>query len=270
MIKMNIICVDDELLALKNFTFIMQNILPEQKIYTFTDGEKAIEFFRNEKIDIAFLDINMHPNGIEMGKMLKKNNPEVKLVFITAYNNYAFEAFQLEVVDYLLKPYDQAQVMRTLIKLGVIDEAKNDKKIYFSTMPCFGLFVNDERVIIRGSRIKEVLAYLVSVEGREVSNRELLQNIWGVDKIDDGALVLARVTIKNLYEKLKEYGIEDILIIDYGVYCLDTRKFSSDLQELRNNNQVVIKAYDGRFLEEYSWAEEINARIAQLVNWDWE
>ena len=267
---MNIICVDDELLALQNFTFIMQNILPEQKVHTFTDGEKAIEFIGNEKIDIAFLDINMHPNGIEMGKRLKKMNPDVKLVFITAYNNYAFEAFQLDVVDYLLKPYDQAQVRRTLVKLGLVDENKRNKKIYFSTMPCFGLFVNDERVLIRGSRIKEVLAYLVSVEGREVSNRELLENVWNVDKIDDGSLVLARMTIKNLYEKLKEYGIEEILIIDYGVYCLDARKFSSDLQELRNGNQTVINAYDGMFLEEYSWAEEINARIAQSINWNWE
>lgn len=267
---MNIICVDDEVLALQNFIFIMQNILPEQKVHAFTDGEKALEFFRNEKIDIAFLDINMHPNGIEMGKKLKKINPEVKLVFLTAYNNYAYEAFQLDVVDYLLKPYDQAQLKRSLIKLGVIEEDKRNKSIYFSTMPCFGLFINNERVLVRGSRIKEILAYLVSVEGREVSNRELLQNVWGVDEIDEGALVLARMTVKNLHEKLKEYGIEEILIIDYGVYCLDVRKFSSDLQELRKGNQTVINAYDGRFLEEYSWAEEINARIAQLVNWNWE
>lgn len=267
---MNIICVDDEVLALQNFTFIMQNLLPEQKVYAFTDGEKAIESFGNEKIDIAFLDINMCPSGIEMGHRLKKLNPDVKLVFITAYNNYAFEAFQLDVVDYLLKPYDQAQVKHCLIKLGIIDEAKGYKRVYFSTMPCFGLFVNNERVLIRGSRMKEVLAYLVSVEGREVSNRELLENVWGVEEIDESSLVLARVTIKHLYEKLKEYGIEDILIIDYGVYCLDVRKFSSDLQALRNGNQEVINAYDGRFLEEYSWAEEINARIAQFVNWDWE
>lgn len=267
---MNIICVDDEVLALQNFTFIMQNILPEQKVHAFTDGDKAIEYFKNEKIDIAFLDINMRPNGIEMGHRLKKMNPDVKLVFITAYNNYAFEAFQLDVVDYLLKPYDQAQVKHTLIKLGAIDESKRKKRIYFCTMPCFGLFINDERVLMRGSRIKEVLAYLVSVEGREVSNRELLENVWGVDEIDEGALVLVRVTIKNLHEKLKENCIEDILIMDYGVYCLDMRKFSSDLQELRNGNKHVINAYDGRFLEEYSWAEEINARIAQLVNWDWE
>lgn len=267
---MNIICVDDEPLALQNFSFIMQSLLPEQKVYTFKDGDKAIEFFKGEKIDIAFLDINMHPNGIDMGKRLKNINPDVKLVFVTAYNNYAFEAFQLDVVDYILKPYDQAQIQRSLVKLGVIDEAKRNKNIYFSTMPCFGLFVNNERVLIRGSRIKEVLAYLVSVEGREVSNRELLENVWGTDEIDEGALVLARMTIKNLYEKLKEYGIEEILIIAYGVYCLDARKFSSDLQELRNGNQTVINAYDGRFLEEYSWAEEINARIAQSVNWDWE
>ncbi len=267
---MNIICVDDETLALKNFTFIMQTLLPEQKVHTFTDGEKAMAFFGNEKIDVAFLDINMHPNGVEIGKRLKKINPEVKLVFLTAYNNYAFEAFQLEVVDYLLKPYDQTQLKHTLIKLGVIDESKRNKKIYFNTMPNFGLFVNDERILMRGARIKEVLAYLVSVEGREVSNRELIQNVWDVDEIDDGALVLARMTIKNLYEKLKEYGIEEILLVDYGSYCLDTRKFSSDLQELRKGNQAVINAYDGRFLEEYSWAEEINARIAQSVNWTWE
>lgn len=267
---MNIICVDDEALALQNFVLILQYILPQQRVHTFAKGEQALEFAQNEKVDIAFLDINMHPTGIEMGKALKKINPDIKLVFITAYNNYAFEAYQLEVVDYLLKPYDKGQLRKSLIKLGVIEDQDKDKKIYFRTMPNFGLFINGERVLVRGSRIREVLAYLVSVEGREVSNRELLGNLWSNQEVDDSALVLVRMTLKHLREKLKEFGIEDILIIEYGVYCLDTRRFSSDLQELRNGNPNVIKAYDGRFLDEYSWAEEANACIAQSVNWDWE
>ena len=267
---MNIICVDDEALALQNFVLILQSILPQQRVHTFAKGEQALEFAQNEKVDIAFLDINMHPTGIEMGKALKKINPDIKLVFITAYNNYAFEAYQLEVVDYLLKPYDKGQLRKSLIKLGVIEDQDKDKKIYFRTMPNFEIFVNDERVLLRGSRIREVLAYLVSLEGRDASNRELLSNIWFNEEVDEGALVLVRMTMKNLRDKLKELGIDDILIIEYGVYCLDTRRFSSDLQELRKGNQTVIKAYDGRFLEEYSWAEETTASIAQSINWDWE
>lgn len=267
---MNIIYVDDEALALQNFILLMQATLPQQRVYTFVKGEQALEFAHNEKVDIAFLDINMHPSGIEMGKALKKLNPDIKLVFITAYNNYAFEAYQLEVVDYLLKPYDKAQLRKTIIKLGVIDEEDKGKKIYFRTMPNLGIFINDERVLIRGRRIREVLAYLVSVEGRDVSNRELLNNLWPNEDINESSLVLVRMTMKHLREKLKELGIDDILIMEYGVYCLDTRKFSSDLQELRQGNQDIIQAYDGRFLEEYSWAEEANACIAQSISWDWE
>lgn len=266
---MNVIYVDDEPIALQNFVLNMQSLLPNQKVHTFSNGEDALAFFHDQIVDVAFLDINMHPDGIEMGQRLKKNNPNVKLVFLTAYNNFAFEAFQLEAVDYLLKPCDKAQLTKSLVKLGLLEDADKANKIYFRTMPNLGIFVNGQRVLLRGPKIREVLAYLLAVEGREVSNRELLSNVWLNDSIDSEALVSVRITIKNLREKLKEFGAEGILISEYGEYCLDTNKFSSDLQELRNGNEAIIKAYDGRFLEEYSWAEEMNARIAGLLKFDW-
>lgn len=267
---MTIIYVDDEPIALQNFVLNMQSLMPNQRVYTFSNGEDALNFACKEKVDVAFLDINMHPNGIEMGQQLRKINADIKLVFLTAYNNFASEAFRLEAVDYLLKPCDKTLLKKTLLKLGVLTDEQKKNKIYFRTMPNLGVFINDERILLRGSKVKEVLAYLISVEGREVSNRELLRNVWQKDDIDGDALVLVRMTIKNLREKLKEYGIEDILLSEYGEYCLDTRKFSSDLQELRNGNENVIKQYDGRFLEEYSWAEVTNASIAESLNWDWE
>lgn len=266
---MNIIYVDDEPIALQNFVLNMQSLLPDKKVHTFSNGDEALEFLQHQSVDIAFLDINMHPNGIEMGQRLRKINTDVKLVFLTAYNNFAFEAFQLEAVDYLLKPCDKAQLTKCLVKLGLLGDAQKVNKIYFRTMPNLGIFVNGERVLLRGTKIREVLAYLLAVEGREVSNRELLRNVWLKDSVDSETLVSVRITIKNLREKLKECGADGILISEYGEYCLDTTKFSSDLQELRNGDESVIKAYDGRFLEEYSWAEEMNARIASLIKFDW-
>ena len=98
----NCIAVDDEPLALD---LLEDNILKVPFLNLrckFTSSIEAIEFLQTEKIDLLFLDIEM-PNltGLAMLKSLKE---KPLVIFITAYEKYAVEGFELEVLDYLLKP----------------------------------------------------------------------------------------------------------------------------------------------------------------------
>lgn len=264
MITMNIIYVDDEYYTLQQFVSVFHELLPDQAVTTFNNGYKALEYIAEHRVDIAFLDISMVPNGIELAKMLRFRQEDIKIVFLTAFNNYAAEAFAANAVGYLLKPVDKAALRSCLLDLGLIN-AKKLPKVYFRTMPDMALYVNHKQVLIRGNKGKEILAYLVNARGRSISTRELLQTIWENEDVDNKGLSNVRVNIKYLLTKLQEWGIEHILISSFGEYALDTRTFTTDVQELEQGSVAVARAYDGRYLEEYSWAEENNGYINQLV-----
>lgn len=218
-------------------------------------------------IDVAFLDINMRLNGMDLADELHNINPELKIVFVTAYNNYASEAFQRDAYGYLLKPYDEDQLKKVLTKVGMLKKQNQAKQIYFQTIPHFVLYIDNQPCMIKSNRLKEILAYLVDAEGKSVSHRELVEHIWDNDEgINSEKLINVRVTISNLKRKLKELDIDYLLISQYGQFCLDTSKYNWDVWELQNGNQEIIKRYDGRYLEEYSWAEYTNARITDLLN----
>jgi two-component system LytT family response regulator len=83
----------------------------------YADGEVALREIRDRRPQILFLDIQMDPlNGIDLARAL---GPEhlPSLVFVTAYDAYALEAFEVCAVDYLLKPFDQERFRKTLARV---------------------------------------------------------------------------------------------------------------------------------------------------------
>src|SRR6202012_171579 len=100
--RMNCIAIDDEPKALEVIErYCQKSDLVDLKA-TFREPVKAIEFLNREKIDLIFLDINMPDvNGLQLIQTLA-SKPMV--IFTTAYSNYAVESYNLNAVDYLLKP----------------------------------------------------------------------------------------------------------------------------------------------------------------------
>ncbi|WP_029901795.1 LytTR family DNA-binding domain-containing protein [Prevotella sp. 10(H)] len=81
---------------------------------TFSNALAAIDILRNEKIDLLFLDINMpHITGLEFSKTIP---PTTKIIFTTAYDQYAVEGFRLNALDYLLKPINYAEFLQAANK----------------------------------------------------------------------------------------------------------------------------------------------------------
>ena len=100
--KIKCVAVDDEPLALdiiKDYCFRIPYL---ELVKTFTKPMESINYIRDNKPDLLFLDIQMDElSGIQLLKILK-HKPYV--IFTTAYENYAVESFELDVIDYLLKP----------------------------------------------------------------------------------------------------------------------------------------------------------------------
>ena len=120
----NAIALDDEPLALKIIDFFCSKseLITLQK--TFTSQSETIKYLNNYPVDLLFLDINMPAkNGIDFYKLLK-NNPMV--IFTTAYSEYAVEGFNVNAVDYLLKPFSEERFFIAIDKVSKRLNLKND------------------------------------------------------------------------------------------------------------------------------------------------
>ena len=112
---LRVFLVDDEPLALKRLSRLLQATGRVEILGSSTDPELAVNYLSKERVDVLFLDIQMPGmNGFEMLAHLP-NQPIV--IFTTAFDQYALRAFEVNSIDYLLKPVESAQLERALNKV---------------------------------------------------------------------------------------------------------------------------------------------------------
>lgn len=113
--KMNCIAVDDEILALKKIQRFAQKIDYLNLLGTFDNALSTFSFLRENKVDLIFLDIQMDEfTGIQLLETIK-DPPYV--ILTTAYDEYALKAYELDVVDYLLKPIPFERFVKAVEKV---------------------------------------------------------------------------------------------------------------------------------------------------------
>lgn len=122
--KIKCVLVDDEPLAVK----VLQNYFinfPEFEIVgVFYNSIEALDFIKNNAVDVAFLDINMPVmSGFELIKLI-----DTKVIITTAFREFAVESYDLDVVDYLVKPIPLARFIKSIGKITSEFEVKNNSK----------------------------------------------------------------------------------------------------------------------------------------------
>lgn len=107
---MKAIAIDDEPIALDIVRSHASKVPYLDLVGTFTDAFKAVEYLQKENIDLIFLDIKMPDiSGIELFNSLRK---KPMVIFTTAYSEHAVTSFELDAVDYLLKPFSLARFIK--------------------------------------------------------------------------------------------------------------------------------------------------------------
>lgn len=115
------IIVEDEFPAREELKYFISNHEGTELEKEFDNPVDALKFIQNNQIDIVFLDINMPEiDGISLGKIISKLNSNLKIIFITAYREYAAEAFEIKAFDYLLKPYSEQRIKEVLTNLTTL------------------------------------------------------------------------------------------------------------------------------------------------------
>lgn len=115
---MRIILVDDEKGAIDELQYFLSQYPGVEVAGAFSNPVKALEETRSIAFDAAFLDIDMPViNGLNVASELLKRNDQTAIVFVTAFNDYAVRAFEINAIDYILKPVMKDRLDRTIDKL---------------------------------------------------------------------------------------------------------------------------------------------------------
>lgn len=255
--KIQVLAVDDERLALENLTAQIRKNLPDAEITQFMKPAEAIEYGKNNHVDIAFLDVQMRTIlGTEVARAVKENNPKVNIIFTTGYKEYMGEAFEMYASGYLLKPITPEKIKTTLDNLRYEIE-DDDAKVRFQCFGNFEVFVEERALSFKYDKTKEMLAYLVDRCGTLCSNGEIIVALW---EDDDHASYL-RSLKKDLLDTLKAHNAEDIIEQQRGKLGIVADKVKCDYYDFKAGKEEGIKAYQGEYMNQYGWSEFTNAAL---------
>jgi two-component system LytT family response regulator len=143
---MNCIIIDDEYPSIQELSYFVSNFSSIKILETFEDSIKALEYIQKHSIDVIFLDINMPKlNGLALSRVINTLNTKPTLVFISAYSEYAIEAFEVAAFDYILKPYSENRIVDTLKRLEscTAPRCSNNKMTLLKNNKMFVVNMND-------------------------------------------------------------------------------------------------------------------------------
>lgn len=114
----NVIMVDDRKIILTGGLPVLEEVMPNATITGFTRVSEALEYARANRVALAFLDIEMgKTSGLELCRLLLESNPRTNVVYLTAYSDYAVDAWGTGASGFMIKPITQEGVRAQLKKL---------------------------------------------------------------------------------------------------------------------------------------------------------
>lgn len=285
---MKVILVDDEELALDIMEILLSEIEGIDIVGRFTDPYEILYQIKDLEVDVVFLDIEMGKmNGLQIAEELISKKGDLEIVFITAYSQYAVEAFEVNAIDYLLKPVEKKRLEKTIRKLEKTlkeveyrkrAEVNNHNKIYLYCMGNFQLFTSQQvEVKWRTKKVKELFAYLWHYRKHPTyrSRMRIIEELWPEITLDKSTALL-NTTIYQLRSILRKLGYSEPIILHNAQYNLNL-PMKSDLEDLEErfketeltNSKIeeILRIYRGDYLEEecYVWSMDEQERIRQLL-----
>lgn len=171
---MNIlICDDDKLYVdmIRKYVdeFFVEHKITDYKVYEYYSGDEAAK--NSEKIDIAFLDVEMNGiNGIEVSKILRKNNKDIVVFIITSYMGYLDDAMDEGVFRYINKPIEKIIIFRGLQKAVDLCYKKQSRKIMIKSASANIIIEQDSIIYIESIMRKR---YIYTEKKDYISNNSL-------------------------------------------------------------------------------------------------
>ena len=259
---MLIYAIDDEENVLRENVETISEAVENVSVKTFNRGNAAIDaVMQGQKPDIVFSDIEMPGiSGLEFAVKLKEISPKSRIVFVTGYEKYAVEAFRIKAHGYLLKPLTVEAIKEELAYIPAKRKMVTDKLV----INCFGhfdVYWQGKPLIFGRKQSKELLAYLIDRKGASLTGNEIALALWeneGDIKAEQNRI---RVLINDLRNKLKEIGMEQVIIRKHRELAIRTELVDCDYYRMLEGDMDALNSYYGKYMEQYSWAEITNAEL---------
>ncbi|MFS0724185.1 response regulator [Paenibacillus sp. 1P07SE] len=298
------IVVDDEMHAINALKDLLMDYPDIELVGQFMNPSQALAGIGGLAFDIAFLDIEMPElNGLELGERLLEARPSTDIIYITAFDAYAVEAFEVHALDYLLKPVSPRRMKKTIERLRVrVASAEVPLEVLQENrMPvrivCFDRFeiapqgVQGAEVSYinwRTAKFRELLAYLIHCKGEIVRKTMIHEALWPELEAERAAVYL-HTCIYQIRKTLKHYGMGDQMKIQFiqDGYRLTLHGIVSDADEFLqkaggdstpaadtdwNALEEAEDLYGSGYyaLDDFHWAQgrqrKLEAKYIQVVN----
>ena len=282
------VLIDDEPLALDYLEHLLNKIAEYEIVGKYTNPIEAKKALTEMKVDVVFLDIEMPGlNGIELAEKITEMNPNSSIVFVTAFDHFAIKAFELNSLDYLLKPIQFERIQSTTKRLKKqMDLLKNHRQTEEESLH-IQLFrdpsiVRDGRAVSlkwRTSKAQQLFFYLIHHRDRMVSKSELIELLWP-DFIIEKAQTQLYSTVYQVRKTIKIFKEKISILSEGNGYRIALKDVKVDVDQfeqlLRLNESVCeenIEEYEraltfftGEYFQGYDfiWADNDQFRMRML------
>ncbi|WP_409345392.1 response regulator [Paenibacillus sp. MBLB4367] len=289
---MNVILVDDEP-AMHLILRKMLIKLPGVHVAgAFTDTNAAAAFLReNDDIGLAFVDISMPgESGMEFAAKMDVSDSPVQVVFVTSHKEFALKAYELSVLDYLVKPVSQERLQRT------VNRAMANRRVFLSPSPPSPVSEDNGRLVItvlgdvsvsnEAGRVKwisrkcaELFAYLLLYRGKRIPRSRLVADIFG-GMVQSNAESYLNTTVYQLRKSLEPLGMREAIRSENDGYALELKdpvidyvefeKQAKELQAVETGNVAralqIERLFTGDLFGDkaYVWAIHETERYAEM------
>lgn len=223
---MRVAIVDDERLAVLRIQQILEGREDIEVVGAFTKYTELLQEFTRLSPDAVFLDIDMPGmNGLELAASLLEIDEHLEIVFITAYDQFALEAFRVNAVDYLLKPVDEGSLGQTIKRIhrrrGRTHTGPNISNLK-PQIECFGHFhvhpsSGTGPVSFPTAKAEELLAFFLIHRGTNVSKWVICDSLWPEHEPHKAEQNL-HTTVFRMKKTLLENGLSIQLTSQKGHY----------------------------------------------------
>lgn len=240
---MKVILIDDDKATLFILNKMLAKIPRMEVIGEFLNTGAAYHFLKHNPVDMAFVDIKMpEESGLDFAWRSLAEFPDLYVVFLTAYKDYAVEAFEVQAFDYIVKPIQLERLERTVIralhrKASEISSLNTVEHANVLSVYCLGGLdlrnSNDDFVIINSSKGQELFAYLLI-------NREKLTSKWRImEDVFHGmspqnAETYLNTTVYKLRKVLEQFEKRSAIVLSNESYIMETKGFYIDFIEFEN------------------------------------
>ncbi len=264
--RIKTILVDDESEHVKRF--VQESQKKEIDLVGIFDcSQEALLYAQTHPVDCAFLDIKMPQlDGLTLGKKLREISQNMILIYISAQEEFLREAmFDVHADYFIKKPCEEKEIAEVLDRARYLS-ARLPKRVFIKTFGSFDLFVDGELVEFVNQKAKELLAICVDCEGGEVAMRKAIALLWEGRPYDDRVKNLYRKAILYLKGLFQQYEMENIFVHSRGNCHINRMEIQCDFYEVINGKRMKDSTFDGRYMMNYSWAEETCGRLNRMYD----